>query len=174
MTLQDRIRRLEDREAIRELVARYGLAMDERDMDEVRRLFAPDATLRSEDGVFAATGIDEIVATFEGRWAALGPTLHVAHGQTISLDDHDADRATGRVTSHAEVVRDGTTMVAAVVYADGYVRLDGEWRFADRNMAYFYYVPVETYAETLPRRDRMLAYGEPAPASFPDPPLGLA
>lgn len=172
MTHQDRIRALEDREEIRDLVTRYGLAMDERDMDEVRAIFCHDATVRSKDGVFAAEGIDSIVETYEGRWAALGPTFHVNHGQTITLDPHDHDSATGRVTAHAEVVRDGTVMVAAVVYEDVYRRVDGAWRFADRNMGYFYYVPVETYAEALPTRNRMRPYGAATPATFPDPPLG--
>lgn len=172
MTLQDRIRALEDRDEIRELSTRYGLAMDERDVAEVRRIFTDDATLRSKDGVFAAEGLDAIIETYEDRWASLGPTFHVAHGQVLTLDPQNQDRATGRVTAHAEVVRDGTTMVAAVVYEDVYRRVDGAWRIADRNMGYFYYLPVEQYASALPLRDRMLAYGSPAPATFPNPPLG--
>jgi hypothetical protein len=104
LALEDRIRRVEDRAAIQDLVVLYGFVMDERDVPGIHRLFAHDATLRSQDGVFAATGIDEIVKTYEGRFAALGPTNHVSHGHVVRFDDADPDRATGLVAGHAEVV----------------------------------------------------------------------
>src|SRR6478672_6541630 len=130
--LETRIARLEDTNAIQALGILYGYVMDERDEDGIRRIFCEDATLRSEDGVFAATGIEEIVTTYLGRFAALGPTNHFSHGHVVRLDPADRDRATGLLASHAEVYRDGKAMQVALRYKDTYRRVDGRWRFADR------------------------------------------
>ena len=87
--LETRIARLEDTNAIQALGILYGYVMDERDEDGIRRIFCEDATLRSQDGVFAATGMDEIVTTYLGRFAALGPTNHFSHGHVVRLDPTD-------------------------------------------------------------------------------------
>jgi hypothetical protein len=59
--------------------------MDERDIDGVRRPLSTDATLRSQDGVFAAKGTDEIVATYQGRFDVLGPTNPVTGTSSGSM-----------------------------------------------------------------------------------------
>ena len=55
--IEARLRRIEDKADIEDLVVLYGFVMDERDLAGVRRLFTEDATLRSQDGVFAASGL---------------------------------------------------------------------------------------------------------------------
>ena len=167
-TLERRIRRLEDRAAIAELAVLYGFVMDERDVDGIRKVFCEDATLRSQDGVFAATGIEEIVRTYQGRFDALGPTNHFSHGHVIRFDDADPDSATGLLASHAEVVRDGVPMVVALRYKDRYRRTPTGWRFADRLMSYMYYVDVREYADALGVPDRVRAYGDHRPADWPE------
>ena len=167
-TLEERVRRLEDRVAIKDLAVLYGFVMDERDIAGVRKIFAPDATLRSQDGVFNATGIEEIVKTYEGRFAALGPTNHFSHGHVVRFDDADPDRATGLLASHAEVVRDGKSMLVALRYKDVYRRGPAGWQFADRLMSYMYYIPVAEYAEGLPGNLRVRAYGDQRPADWPE------
>src|SRR5271166_4172131 len=99
-TVEAGLRQLQDRAAIQDLAVLYGFVMDERDLDGVRMLFAEDATLRSHDGVFAATGIEEIVRTYYGRFAVLGPTNHVSHGHVVRFDDATPDCAHGVVASH--------------------------------------------------------------------------
>lgn len=167
-SLEDRIGRLEDRADIQELAVLYGFVMDERDEKGIRDLFCEDATLRSEDGVFAATGIEEIVATYLGRFAALGPTNHYSHGHVVRLDPADRDRATGLLASHAEVYRDGKAMQVALRYKDTYRRVDGRWRFADRLMGYMYYMPLAEMATDLGDRNSVRAYGDHRPADWPE------
>jgi ketosteroid isomerase-like protein len=166
--LERRIQRLEDIEEIRQLVTRYGFIMDERDLEQVRQIFTPDATLRSKDGVFSATGIDTICETYQGRYDALGPTNHFVHGMTVDIDADDPDTARGLVSSHAEVVRDGVPMLVALRYEDVYRRYEGRWRLHDRLMSYMYYVPVTEYAEALGDDLRMRAYGDRRPADWPE------
>jgi hypothetical protein len=166
-SLEARIQRLEDRAAIQELGVLYGFIMDERDEAGIREIFCEDATLRSEDGVFAADGIEEIVTTYLGRFDALGPTNHFSHGHVVRFDDSDPDRATGLLASHAEVDRNGVAMQVALRYKDVYRRVDGKWRFADRKMGYMYYMPISELSE-LGDRNSVRAYGDQRPADWPE------
>ena len=50
MTVEDRVRRLEDRAALDDLIVRYFLAADGDDMDGIRASFTPDATFASSGG----------------------------------------------------------------------------------------------------------------------------
>lgn len=168
MDLEARIARLESIEEIRQLVVAYGIAMDERRMDEVRVMFTPDAKLTSKDGVFSADGLEAIVATYQGRWDVLGPTSHIVHGQTIEIDPENPDRATGTVPSNAEVVRNGEPMLVSLIYHDVYERHEGRWKFAAREMGYFYYLPPDRYTEVMRSANRNLAYGDARPADFPE------
>lgn len=166
--LEQRIRALEDREAIRELVARYGIVIDNRDLAAVGELFCRDGRFRSRDGVMDAHGRGAVMEQFKGRYAALGPTNHFVHEHIVSLDDDDPDQARGVVTSHAEVVRNGEPMWVAMRYADTYRREDGRWRFADRLLSFFYYLPVREYAQYVGAIDRMRAYDTPQNADYPE------
>jgi hypothetical protein len=168
VSAQERVRRLEDRAEIQELAVLYGFIMDERDEEGIRQVFTEDATLRSQDGVFAAAGIEEIVATYLGRFEALGPTNHYSHGHVVRFDDADPDAAFGLLASHAEVSRNGVAMQVALRYKDTYRRVEGKWRIADRLMSYMYYLPVTEYAEGLGDRNSVRAYGDRRPSDWPE------
>jgi hypothetical protein len=165
---EDRIGRLEDRAAIQELGVLYGFIMDERDEKGIREIFCEDATLRSEDGVFAANGLEEIVSTYMGRFAALGPTNHFSHGHVVRLDGNDPTRAIGLLASHAEVSRNGVAMQVALRYKDTYRKEDGRWKFADRLMGYMYYLPFTELPAGLGDRNGVRAYGDHRPSDWPE------
>ena len=168
LTIEERIGRIEDREAIKDLVVLYGFVMDERDIDGIYRLFAEDAELRSQDGVFSADGIEKIVETYQGRFAVLGPTNHVSHGHVVRFDAADPDTATGLVAASAEVVRNGQTMWVALRYKDTYRRTSAGWRFQSRLMSYMYYIDVNEYADGLREEGRNRAYGDRRPGDWPE------
>ncbi len=94
-TLQERIRRLEDRVAIGELVARYCLVMDNRDVDAIENLFTADVRVWSADGVMDARGRQAVLELFKGRFAVLGPSNHFTHDRIVEFDPRDHDLATG-------------------------------------------------------------------------------
>ena len=54
--LEERIRNLEDRAALWELVNRYGMAVDDGDYDTLLGLFAEDATFRGLQGIRRTVG----------------------------------------------------------------------------------------------------------------------
>ena len=165
--LEARLRRVEDRQELAELVLLYFHVMDERDLDALPMVFTDDAHLGSGDGVFDATGLDTIAQTYRGRFDALGPTFHYSHGLIVEFDGSDTDTAVGTLTGHAEVVRNGTPMIVGLRYRDSYRRTEDGWRIADRVMSYFYYTPADRYVDVMKSDHRNLAYGDPRPADWP-------
>jgi len=167
--LAARLRGLEDREQIRELVARYCYVMDDRDLQGMIDLFTEDVVVASSDGMMDSQGRDAVVAMFQGRWAVLGPSLHWTHDQIVVLDEGDPDRATGLVQCHAEMTRSGEPRLSSIRYADEFRRCaDGRWRFARRVLSFFYFVSPVEYAEALGAELRVRAYERPMPAGFPE------
>ena len=165
-TLEARLQRVADELEIRNLVARYVFAIDDRDLDAVADLFAPDGVFRSADGVMAARGREAVVEQFKGRYSVLGAANHVTHDHLVTV--RSATEATGLVSAHAELWRKGEMMIAALRYADAYTKVDGAWRFAERALSFLYYAPLGEYRDILGRRDRNLAYDEPRPADYPE------
>ncbi len=165
--LEDRLRRIEDKQEIADLVALYGFVMDERDLVGLPTLFTDDARLGSADGVFDAHGLAAIEEAYAGRFAVLGATNHFVHSSISRFEDDDPARRTAWSAVTREVVRNGETLVVALRYHDVYQRTARGWRISERVMSYMYYLPVDAYAATLPTADRSLVYGEPRPADWP-------
>lgn len=165
--LATRIDRLESESAIRALVARYCFAIDNHDLDAVAELFTEDARVHSRDGVMNARGRDAVIRQYEERFRVLGPSNHVSHDHWIRFGD-DRDTATGLLSAHAELWRNGMSMITAFRYDDVFRRDGGVWRFAERALSFLYYVPLADYPDILDRSDRMRAYAEPAEADYPE------
>lgn len=164
-----RLQRLEDREEIRTLVARYTFAVDNRDVRAIETLFAENARFRSKDGVMNASGREAIMKQFEGRFSALGHGAHYGHDHVIWFESETARApARGLLSSHAELVRNGETMVTALRYKDEYVIDNGRWVFADRLLSFFYYLKAEDYPRDFRERSRVRAYAEPHEADYPE------
>ncbi|MFJ9590904.1 nuclear transport factor 2 family protein [Streptomyces acidicola] len=168
--LEPRIQALEDRAAIQNLAARYGFAVDDRDIDTYADCFTEDGNFRSDEGrLMRGRGREAVVAEAYERLAMYGPTNHVFHQHLIELDPEDANRATGKLSLHAEVVRNGEVWISSVRYADEYRRCeDGRWRIADRLLSVFYYLKPEDYVSRFGNEMRNLVLGEPIAASIPE------
>jgi hypothetical protein len=162
-----RLRRLEDREEIRTLIARYGQTVDDREIEELGELFTTDGVMRSQDGVMNARSRAAIVEQFHGRFAVLGPSLHYTHDHIVTLDDKDPDLAHGMILSHAEVWRNGAALIAAIRYFDTYRREGGRWRFAERLLKF---LTTSRCPSTRRRSATAIACGRMAIAG---PPTGL-
>lgn len=148
-TLEERVRHLEDRVAIGELIARYGLVLDNRDVDAIESLFTPDARVWSADGAMDARGRQAVIEVFRGRFDLLGPSNHFTHDRIVEFDHMDPDRATGLVLAHAELQCKGQPMLAAIRYQDVYQRCEGRWRFRERGLSFMYYVPTAEYLDAM-------------------------
>lgn len=133
MDLERRLRRLEDRTAIEDLVVDYFLAADGDDFDGVGSSFTEDAVF-SASGTVAAEGREAIVEFIRGARTHMGLTIHTPNYARSRFDENDGDAADGLVGAHLELVLGGSSVYGAVRYVDRYVRSDGRWLIASRDM----------------------------------------
>lgn len=169
MTDPARLAILEAKIEIAELLTRYCIAVDDRDMAALADCFTEDGSLVGKDGRPPGKGRDEVMKRYRARFRDLGPTCHWTHGQVIRVDPETLTDASGVVLAHAETWRSGKAHIAALRYEDVYRKEDGHWRIASRITGFFYYLPVTEYAEALGSPLRMRAYGDERPANFPEP-----
>jgi hypothetical protein len=135
--LRGRVRALEDREEIRNLLQEYRRTLDVRDMRAFSELFASNGTWAGGTG--RATGPeaihDMLVAQLPDNPPAPASTLwHLITDPTIALD---GDRATAHSFWMHCRRGDGDTPLLPTLgsYEDELVRENGRWRFLRREAA---------------------------------------
>lgn len=132
-----RIDRLESLDAIRQLAAKYSLALDMRNMDAMVNLFPEDVKV----------GKDQVGRAHLKRWmdetmrVQFTGTAHHIGNHIIEFDD--PDHAVGVVYSkneHETPTEDGGCewVIMQMLYWDNYVRIDGRWLFRRRLPCYWY------------------------------------
>ena len=128
MTLEERVRRLEDLESIRQLKYRYcNLCDDGYPPDALAALFTDDAVW---DG--GLLGKSEGRAAIRKFFAGCSKTVSFAIHHVINpIIEVDGDAATGLWLLWQPLVfaRADRAAWLAARYHDRYVRVDGEWRF---------------------------------------------
>lgn len=136
MTIADRIARLEAKEEIRELTARYCHAVVDGDADTIVSLFSADGIFRAH--TFAPQGH---AALREFYAAGVGGRTHkpFVHNHVIELTD--ATHASGRCSVEIRVLQDGEAYTQAGHYQDQYTHVDGAWRFQERHYIRYHNVP---------------------------------
>jgi hypothetical protein len=127
MGLETRVRRLEDREAIKELKYEYGRCIDHRRWDGLVDLFAADATCTYE-GIGTFEGHDELRELADEFIAEnFVYSCHTFHHPSIHVDDASA---TGTWLLEALMAyHDGRIEWRQGRYEERYRLVDGEWRF---------------------------------------------
>jgi ketosteroid isomerase-like protein len=133
-SVEERLRRLEDTEQIRQLNLAYRRHLDARDLDAYGRLFTDDGEWLGGTGYGKGpAGITAMLKErLPGNPAPPGPTSW--HLVTESGIDVHGDRATGTVTWALLQRGDGDTPVMRLLghYDDIYVRERGRWRYQRR------------------------------------------
>ncbi|MCY3886669.1 MAG: nuclear transport factor 2 family protein [Chloroflexi bacterium] len=140
-TLEERVKLLEDLEAIRRLKIAYARAVDERVPGaQYAALFTEDAEL---DGglVGEAKGRAQITEFFEEAKKKLPFFLHYMMGQTI---DVDGDDATGHwYLWEPATAESGEPIWIAITYNDRYKRVDGEWKIDYSKLNFHFATPYD-------------------------------
>lgn len=129
-----------DRLAIRELIDVYAHCADRRDADGQKSLF----TEETHFVVFMDGQGSEPTQILDGREAltpvfdalnAYQATMHFNGQSTIALDGERASGESYCIAHHLSTGQgDRTLMVAHLRYEDAFVKLDGAWFFAERNL----------------------------------------
>jgi uncharacterized protein (TIGR02246 family) len=163
--LERRIASLEARAEIAELLARYAFLLDDHEFEALGELFTPDARFGSPGSTH--TGRAAIVANYRALGEVYRITLHEARGFVLEfLDD---EHARGEVLGFSEQASAQHTVITSFRYRDEYVRMDGRWRFAARQVRTLY---AMTHAELASgglgwELRKRWPHRTPAPAELP-------
>ena len=136
-TLEDRIRLLEDREAIREVTASYCRYAVAGKAEEIAALFTRDGIMESGD--IRVRGQAALLDLYRATFRDLLPVPYV-HDHVIELA---GDRATGYSGVEVRMVENGEAVTAAGYYDDVFEREDGIWKFAHRKLFFHHRVPLK-------------------------------
>ena len=126
----------DDIEAIRALIHEYAELIDLGELDAVAALFA-HGTWSSPGRGTPLHGAEEVRRAYDGvlLYDGIPCTKHVISNVTIEIPD---DRATAMARSYFTVLQGRPDFplqpVIAGRYHDRFERLDGRWRFADRQI----------------------------------------
>lgn len=130
-SVQATLDRLRSYEEIRQLVARYAVAVDACDVDTVAGLFADEADFG--DHGRGPDGARRFYAATRARYAV---TVHDVGNHLVDFDG--PDRARGVVYCRAEHERGDDWTVTLVVYRDQYARSGARWAFRGRQALIFH------------------------------------
>lgn len=136
ITLEERIRALEDRDAIRELTARYCQLAVGGKAEEIVALFTRDGVMESGDTL--ERGHTRLLELYRASFASLRPIPSV-HNHVVEVD---GNRATGFCSLELRMVENGEAVTAAGHYEDRFEREDGLWKFAHRKLVFYHRVPL--------------------------------
>ena len=132
MSLEARLDRLEALEEIRQLVAKYCLALDMRDLDALCGLFPEDVRVSRDE-----TGRRALRRWFDQTLRAqFTGTAHIAGNHIIEFES--ADSARGLVYSRNEHETGEQWIAMTMLYWDRYERIAGRWLFRRRLPLYWY------------------------------------
>ena len=130
-----------DRLAIRELFDAYAHCADRRDAKGQMALFTEDTRFLVFMDATAAEPTQELhgresLAPVFDNLNVYNATMHFNGQSTVDLD---GDRATGEsycLAHHLTIGEDGqrTMMIASIRYLDEFVKQDGRWLFAERQL----------------------------------------
>jgi 3-phenylpropionate/cinnamic acid dioxygenase small subunit len=130
--------------AIEALLFRYAAAIDAGDLDAVGALFA-EGVVATDDGTVIAEGAEGVRRLYEATTRlhedGTPRTAHLTTNTSIDVDD-DAGLADARsrfvvlqaVPPEGDDPGLALQPIIAGRYHDRFVRVDGEWRFAERRM----------------------------------------
>jgi hypothetical protein len=145
LSAEARLARLEAREEIRQLVARYALALDSRNVTDMVNLFVEDVA--TGDG---RTGREALAEWFDPILRPYGITFHFIGNHVIDLIDED--HAEGQVYCRPEHEVGDLWVVMPLIYRDRYERRDGRWYFRSRKPKAFYAADVLEHPLKVDRR----------------------
>ena len=143
--VERRLDRLEAYEQIRQLAARYALALDSRDVPTLVSLFVDDVEAGG-----GKKGREALAAFFDPVLRPYKTTFHFVGNHVI--DFVDDDHAKGVVYCRPEHEVGDLWVVMPMQYWDRYERRDGKWYFSSRRVLAFYAADVLEHPKQVENR----------------------
>ena len=125
MSMSEAIDELLAYEHIRQLAARYAVAVDSRNIADLVALFIDDVQVGRN-----SFGREALAASFDKSLSEIGVSM--LNVGTHVIDLLDADNATGLVYCHAQIQDNEHWIHQYILYRDTYARRGGQWFFVRR------------------------------------------
>jgi ketosteroid isomerase-like protein len=133
-TVEQRLQRLEDTEAVRSLLIAYGRALDARDFKAYGQLFAKDGTWKG--GMGSATSPEGIAKMVQEGFGRMSRAQYENSNHVMSSLDINVDGDTAKAWSRWLWVVQGSDgkprVERAGHYEDSLIRENGQWKFKSR------------------------------------------
>tara|TARA_Y100001954_G_C15527852_1_gene462612 strand:- start:220 stop:675 length:456 start_codon:yes stop_codon:yes gene_type:complete len=130
---EKQIHQLEEKQKIVDLTIAYTWIIDHGPRERLREIFTENAVFIIDTRHL--NGIDEIRGKIERTLGGLSSSQHIVSNHQVSID---GDTASSRCYLHAQHTLTGTeggdNYVMAGRYIDKLVRVDSEWRIAERQL----------------------------------------
>ena len=132
MSIEERLQKLEDDRAIRDLKARYLRACDAQDAETVRDTLLPEGAVIAYEGFPPFSNRDDFVSVYAQMGCAPG-IFDVHHGANGVVTFESDARATGQWSLHFHNINLAarTLTQMGVEYDDVYVKQGGRWWIAE-------------------------------------------
>jgi hypothetical protein len=132
VTLEERLQRLEDDRAIRDLKARYLQACDAKDADSVLDTLYPQGAVIAYEGFPPFDNREDFVAIYR-QMGCTPDIFDIHHAANGIIQFESAERATGHWSLYFHNIHLGqrTLTQMGVVYDDVYVKEQGRWWIAE-------------------------------------------
>jgi ketosteroid isomerase-like protein len=118
-------------EEIRQLVARYAVALDKRDIDTVGELYVEDVSLGG-----GVSGREALKAFIREQVDVMPHTILLLGTHLIEVESDN--RARGVLYARGEFPDGDKWIIQMLQYQDGYERRDGKWYFYRRKHLLWY------------------------------------
>ncbi|OUS13088.1 hypothetical protein A9Q89_03585 [Gammaproteobacteria bacterium 53_120_T64] len=142
--LAARIQVLEDKDAIRELTAKYCYAVVRQDCEALLKMFTDDGEFLMAPQ-FEFRGREQLAALYRDKIEEVAPKPFIQN----HVIDVDGDQATGNCAVEIRLcaveirlVDAGQAVTACGHYNDVYRRVAGEWKFARRDFELYHWVSL--------------------------------
>lgn len=167
MSVEDRLRRLEDRVELAELRHQYAQTIDDHRWADWADLFTADTTC-DYAGWGTFEGRDRVRAAMEEAFAAnIRDHRHVFYQPILSIDGDDAtgqwyyDVYTAFVGDEDSPYPAGTASLRQGRYFDEYRRVDGEWKFSSVEQTLDTRTQFEYELDETDQFGELITYGPP-------------
>jgi uncharacterized protein (TIGR02246 family) len=138
LSVEERLRRMEDVEAIRALLVSYGRNFDKRDFAAYSNLFARNGVwVGGAGGAQSYEGPAAIRAMVEKSYqpTVFPGSYHIMSSFEITLEGPDSAKAWSRWAFVVHGVHNEPVLFRGGYYEDELVREDGAWKFKRRRVA---------------------------------------
>lgn len=140
-SIEERLGRLEDLEAIRALTNAYHAGINAHDLEAVCAGFAEDAVLVLANGV-PVKGREAIRASYVGAMAKIRRVKQFIHAHTIELSGATA-KATADLDARYVAVGDPNSYLVSARLLYEYVKRDGRWWTSRYEVKLDFRVPLQ-------------------------------